>query len=77
MIFSMQENVERDERTYTLRVSLSEIVPRTMYDFDRAVIRECEASGKVSDKLLALETIVRRIEESAATESRKADKGQG
>jgi hypothetical protein len=75
MIFSMQENVERDERTYTIKVQMGELVRANLSRFDRALIAECEASGKVSDKLLALETIARRIEESAATE-RTASKEQ-
>lgn len=63
MIFQMQENQERDERIYTLRISLSDFVLGTAYEFDRRLIAECEASDKISDKLLALETIVRRAEE--------------
>jgi len=32
-------------------------------DFDRALFRECEDSESIADKLLALETVARRIEE--------------
>jgi hypothetical protein len=32
--------------------------------FDRLLLDDCEGSDKASDKLLALETIVRRIEEA-------------
>lgn len=35
--------------------------------FDRMLIADCETSEKVSDKLLALETIARKIEESQTT----------
>lgn len=33
--------------------------------FDELLIKECEGSGMASDKLLALETIVRKIEQAA------------
>ncbi len=33
-------------------------------DFDRALLDECNKSDKISDKLLALETLARRIEEA-------------
>ena len=74
MIFQMVDNMERDERTYTLKLCMGELIAGTLYEFDRRLIAECEASDKVSDKLLALETIVRRIEESATTENSAKDK---
>lgn len=72
MIFQMEENLERDARTYTLKVRGDELVTATLFPFDRRLIAECEASDKISDKLLALETIVRRVEESCAVLERKA-----
>lgn len=32
-------------------------------DFDRALLRECEESSSIADRLLAFETMARRIEE--------------
>jgi hypothetical protein len=66
MIFDMQENIERDERIYKLRVTGAELMRCRLQHFDRLLIAECEASNKVSDKLLALETIARRIEEGSS-----------
>lgn len=34
-------------------------------ELDRLLLKECEKSEKCSDKLLALETIVRRIEQGS------------
>lgn len=49
---------------YNLTVPDGDLAKMKLHDFDRLLLVECEKSKKVSDKLLALETIVRRIEES-------------
>lgn len=65
MIFAMHEDAAQDKRTYTLTIQGGEWTRARLHAFDRLLIAECEASDKVSDKVLALETIARRIEESA------------
>lgn len=67
MIFQMTEDLANGERTYTLKVNDYELLMATLERYDRMFIAECESSGRVSDKLLALETIARRIEENAPT----------
>ena len=63
MKFEMQENIERSARSYLLRISDAEFSSMLLSKFDRLLIDECDGSEKISDKLLALETIVRRIED--------------
>ena len=60
----MYEDIERDEMVYTLRIPLRSMVRANLQPLDRALIADCEGSSKISDKLLALETIARRIEEA-------------
>lgn len=61
----MQRNDYDDKITVRLEIACGEYVRASLDHFDRLLIRDCEGSEKVSDHLLALETIVRRIEESA------------
>lgn len=53
-----------DEDVFELRFNTLDMVECPLDNFDRALLHECNKSKKVSDKLLALETIVRRLEES-------------
>lgn len=71
MKFIMQDDIANDERIYTLRIRMGEMVCAPLNRFDKLLLADCEGSNKVSDKLLALETIARRIEErqSAAEDS--------
>lgn len=46
-----------------LKIDQLEIMCAKLTDFDRALFRECEESKSIADKLLALETMARRIEE--------------
>lgn len=64
MILSWTEDFESGERVYTLRIGSGEMVRANLRPFDRVLIADCEGSDKVSDKLLALETIARRVEEA-------------
>jgi hypothetical protein len=66
MIFTMTEILDRDERVYTLRITNDELVRARLQPFDRLLIADCEGKDStISDKLLALETIARRIEEGS------------
>jgi len=49
---------------YQLTIEDTEFVLAPLDTFDLMLIRECDTSNAVADKLLALETIVRRIEQS-------------
>ena len=55
---------ENQQTIYKLNISDAEFVRAHFDNFDRLLIDECEISDRVSDKLLALETITRRIESS-------------
>lgn len=55
----------RDVIGMRLEIDGSEYMRASLTSFDHALIQDCETSDKLSDRLLALETIVRRIEESA------------
>ena len=48
--------------TYTLTIEDSEIVRMHLDRFDMRLITDCSTSNKISDVLLGLETIARRIE---------------
>lgn len=56
------KDVKNQQTIYKLGISDAEFVRAVFYGFDRLFIDECEQSDRVSDKLLALETITRRIE---------------
>ena len=56
------KDVENQRTIYKLSISDAEFIQAIFYNSDRLLIDECEISDRVSDKLLALETITRRIE---------------
>ena len=61
----MELTQERDEVGYTiyrLVIPDIELVRCKLYQHDWLLLNECEQSGLISDKLLGLETIARRIE---------------
>jgi hypothetical protein len=47
---------------WRLIISQSELETVKLQTGDRMLFQECESSDRISDKLLALETLVRRIE---------------
>jgi hypothetical protein len=70
VILDMREDLESGDRVYTLRISPEEMVRARLQPFDRKLFADCAGSNKVSDQLLALETLTRRIEEANATVDR-------
>lgn len=56
---------DRDEVEFRLTITDLEMVKMKLHPFDRALIADCDSSDTISDKLLALETIARRIEEAS------------
>ncbi len=63
MKFEQHRHPATNDLHISLVVESFELVCPQFTDFDRALFRECEKSNSVADKLLALETIARRIEE--------------
>jgi len=57
------DNLERGSRIYNLEITDDDLRLVNLLKVDELLIEECEKSEKISDKLLALETIARRIEE--------------
>ena len=55
---------ESDEIEFRLKINGSELMQIKFNKFDYALIDECEKSSTISDTLLALEMIARKIEES-------------
>lgn len=54
-----------DVRTFTLTLSDAALRRAKLTPFDRKLLAECDGpDATVSDKLLGLETLVRRIEEA-------------
>ena len=66
MKFEANTDTETGDRTFTLRISSIDLRDVNLTNFDALLLSECEKSPKISDKVLALETLVRRIEESLA-----------
>ena len=54
---------DRNQRIYILTIPMREIMKAKLHAFD-LLLDECEKSKSIADKLLALETIARRIEEA-------------
>lgn len=46
-----------------ISISDFDLVHIPLYDFDKKLLEECSKSNSVADKLLALETIARRLEQ--------------
>ena len=65
MIFEFTDSLDRNERVFKLTITNDEMMRCGFQPFDRLLLTECEASSAISDKLLALETIARRVEESS------------
>lgn len=63
MKFYMEKSLDRI-LSVRLAIEENEIARAQFNRFDELLISECEKSEKVSDKLLALETIVRKIEQA-------------
>ena len=61
----LDSRVEVDEAVYTLRIPKRDLTRVSLAVADEALIAECDgAEATVADRLLALELLVRRIEES-------------
>lgn len=58
-----QEDACGGRTTWVFSYYTMELESTRLDNFDRALIKECEESDSVADKLLALECIARRIEE--------------
>lgn len=57
-------NIEKDSTHFHLTITSEDLLFMKLDEFDRDLLDECMESNKISDILLGLETIVRRIEES-------------
>jgi hypothetical protein len=64
--FIMERDACDDKIKVLLEIDGHEWMRAQLDHFDKLLIRDCEGSEKASDKLLMLETIVRRIEQGEA-----------
>lgn len=55
---------DMDKYVAQLEIDATDVLEAALDPTDRALLRECEHSSSISDKLLALETIARRVEEA-------------
>ena len=70
MNFTFEKKAHSDlSETYILTLDLLDLVKVTLNEYDRWLIKEYHESGKISDKLLSLAHIVKKIE----TKSLKGD----
>lgn len=58
-----ERDSQNDTIRYTVEITSQDLEEARLTAFDRRLIHECEGSSRVSDKLLALETLARRIED--------------
>ena len=64
MNFSVFKDPETNTTVYRLTItSDDQVTAARLTDLDHRLFKECSKSELVSDKILALETLVRRIEE--------------
>lgn len=63
MRLDFSENPTTLDRTYTLTLSRADLADARYIWLDSRMLEECENSDSVADKLLALQTIVYRIEQ--------------
>ena len=62
-------NIETNTKKYIIEITNFDIVSLRLDKFDNQLLDECSKSEKISDTLLALETIARRIEEQQEKEN--------
>lgn len=60
---NMYRDIKTDERVLELRINSMDLSCPLLTSWDRCLLQECEESDSLADKLLALETIVRRNEQ--------------
>lgn len=63
MKLTQSYSVNCDEQTYELRLDGMDMVLAKFSGIDHELLQACEASPRISDKLLALHAIALRIEE--------------
>ncbi len=64
MEISTVHNLYNGKQIFQLTILDDELVTLKLYPCDNLLLKKCELSNKISDKLLALERIAMRIEES-------------
>ena len=57
-----EKDIENQQTRYTLVMTDLDLIKVRLGAFDKLLIDKCEQSDKVSDKLLGLETIARKVE---------------
>jgi len=60
---NIYKDLKTDERVLELRIDAMDLSCPLLDSWDMKLIKECEESTSLADKLLALETIIRRNEE--------------
>jgi hypothetical protein len=65
------ELVSKDETEWLLTIPHHFLVAVKLDAFDYKLLHECEGSGKISDTLLALEMLTRKIEEQFISQDSK------
>jgi len=59
----LYRDLKTNEQVYEIRIDSLDLSCPLLDSWDRKLIKECDESTTLSDKLLALETIIRRNEE--------------
>lgn len=63
MRFTTTEDLETNNTKHVLTITRSEMAKISLTGFDRALIKECEESDLISDRLLILEMLARKLEQ--------------
>ncbi len=74
MMLEKWRDPANQQDVFQIKIRDSDYVLAELQPFDRLLIKECEKSQLVSDKLLALETIIRRMEEGLELQKKKEEK---
>lgn len=62
MKFTTTQNPETNDIEHVLVITRSDLTKVDLTEFDRALIAECEKSDLISDRLLVLEMLARKLE---------------
>ena len=73
MKLSKYKLISEDSTRWLLEFTNQEFVVNELSWFDRALLAECDKSNSIADKLLALETIARKIEDKELEEKNRRE----
>jgi len=72
MKFETRQDIKTNDKVFILTVTVLDYVKAKFDNLDRMLLRDCESKdATIADKLLALEMIARRVEDSTSREKQE------